>query len=613
MSCKVIKCRVADEYVLDAGQVIGAEGSHNDVYLELDFSPMWDGLSKRITWVNALGENPVVTILGVDLLASEDGRVYRAPVPHECKAIAGNMTMTVRGAAVEDGTETRATVTATARFRVLPAAWDDSKSAPITASQADQLQAQIEKIKADLIKAALTADALEEAKEAAEGAKQERIEAEKCAERACRCARNAADSAQGAEQSAGLAVESAQSASASSISARAAAAEAFEARDEARDAADRARADCLDAAKHARAAERAAASAEQDADIAGRNAKSSDDSARESAYYAAEAKLHAVNSDKSAKKASEKAVESERSAETALGNQKQAERAAESSIYNAAIAERHAEEAKKFALFAEGQAQIVANAGSVLGPALAAAALLGVVVTIPNEGWQSGGVGRYPYHLDFPMILAAEKHVPNLSVFGEGERAALMCGFAPFVQSMNGAVRFYAASIPAASFQASLSLLSVSESAEETGRSQSIRVDVLLPVIGWTQSDTGTYRYSVDIPVSVSEAESVPILTILPAGHELAIACKLAPFAQALEGAIRVYAGEVPVEEIPASLLLQGKSTESGTGPMVPATAETIGGVKPGDGLKVSDDGTIAVDTLTDEEFAQAMAEVYDS
>ncbi len=162
MSNRIIKCQVANEFIKGAGRVIGAAGSHDDVELELDFSPMWDGTSKRIVWFDALGENPVLSVLTTNLLVPGTSNIYRVPVPPEAKAVEGNMLLTIRGAEVKDGKETRAVVAATATFTVLPAVWDPfaEEALDVSPSQADQLQAQIEDIKVDIVRAAQASDAL---------------------------------------------------------------------------------------------------------------------------------------------------------------------------------------------------------------------------------------------------------------------------------------------------------------------------------------------------------------------------------------------------------------------------------------------------------------------
>lgn len=144
---RIVKCQVADEYVIGDGVVVGAAGSHNDVLLELEFSKLWENTVKQIVWVDALGTNPVITMLTVDTLVDGDN-VYRVPIPAEAKAEAGIMTMTIKGTIVEEDVEASATVSTTARFRVLPSGWDSDaeESLDITPSQAVQIQHQFEKL-----------------------------------------------------------------------------------------------------------------------------------------------------------------------------------------------------------------------------------------------------------------------------------------------------------------------------------------------------------------------------------------------------------------------------------------------------------------------------------
>ena len=156
---KVIKCHVADEYVMGADVAVGAAGSHDDVLLELKFSPLWDGTTKQIVWHNALGEEPTVIILTADMLV-EGTDTYQTPVPAEAKRYEGMCHMTIKGSVEGDGLEKSATLTTTARFRVLPAMWDANaeQSQDITPTQAVQLQQQIDKVLGDIVIAKESAD-----------------------------------------------------------------------------------------------------------------------------------------------------------------------------------------------------------------------------------------------------------------------------------------------------------------------------------------------------------------------------------------------------------------------------------------------------------------------
>lgn len=166
---RIIECQVTDEYVRGSGMVVGAAGSHNDVALRLAFNPMWAGTARSIVWKDALGGNPIVTVLGTDLLETGETEVYIVPIPAEPKAYAGDMSMTIKGAVVDGDKETSATLTARAFFTVMESDWDEDaeNTQDITPTQAEQFQAQLEAIKDDIANAAKVAADAEAAENAA--------------------------------------------------------------------------------------------------------------------------------------------------------------------------------------------------------------------------------------------------------------------------------------------------------------------------------------------------------------------------------------------------------------------------------------------------------------
>jgi hypothetical protein len=153
--------QVNNEYIRGACVPVGAAGSHNDVVLEITFSALWDGLAKKITWLDAKGANPTLTIITADMLKAGETSVYLVKIPAEPKAYAGDMTMTIKGATVFDGVETRATLSTSCTFRVLPSSYDSSadESGDVTPTQAEQLQAEIDTIIGTISEAAASATA----------------------------------------------------------------------------------------------------------------------------------------------------------------------------------------------------------------------------------------------------------------------------------------------------------------------------------------------------------------------------------------------------------------------------------------------------------------------
>lgn len=81
-----------------------------------------------------------------------------------------------------------------------------------------------------------------------------------------------------------------------------------------------------------------------------------------------------------------------------------------------------------------------------------------VNVTIPATGWVKSGSGKYPYHIDIRMNSVTERTVANLTVLEESENTAISCGFAPRIQTIAQAVRFFSATVPSAQIKANLAL-----------------------------------------------------------------------------------------------------------------------------------------------------------
>lgn len=145
---RIIGCRIENEYIVAAEKVAGAVGSHDDVLLFLHFNDMWEGLTKSITWLDANGENPTITMLTADLAKDDTGLKYLVPVPGEAKAVEGEMFMTIKGVSVEGQTEKTATLSAFTNFTVLPSRWDPDaqEAADVTPTIAEQLQAEIDEV-----------------------------------------------------------------------------------------------------------------------------------------------------------------------------------------------------------------------------------------------------------------------------------------------------------------------------------------------------------------------------------------------------------------------------------------------------------------------------------
>ena len=207
MEQRIIRLGVRGDYVLGAGVEIGAVGSHDEVLLELDFrdSPVWHGLTKKAIFYDAVGQNPTTILLTTNLLAEGQTEVYCIPVPYAAKAVAGDCTLTIEGALIEGETEKIRIVTGEAPFQVLPSRRYLTDPAPVTPTQAEQLQAEIDEIKEDIVEAAENAAATAQSEANA-----------KASENAAKSSENAAlKSQQAAAASAGAALASQQAAASS--------------------------------------------------------------------------------------------------------------------------------------------------------------------------------------------------------------------------------------------------------------------------------------------------------------------------------------------------------------------------------------------------------------
>lgn len=216
---RTIPLKIQNEYIAGDKVLIGAAGSHNDVVMRMEFSPMWEGLTKTVQFRDALGEKTIETLLTADLLEKNSTTVYMVPVPNGAKKYAGEMTLAVKGAAVSGDKETRATTAVHGAFTVGESKWDTSAETEqdVPPTQAEQLQSQIENVLATIVDARKAAT---EAAKSAEGAALSQSRAQTSEQYAGEYAQGAANSAASASSSATAAANSATAAKASEYAAQ---------------------------------------------------------------------------------------------------------------------------------------------------------------------------------------------------------------------------------------------------------------------------------------------------------------------------------------------------------------------------------------------------------
>lgn len=197
---RTIPLKIQNEYIIGDKVLIGAAGSHNDVVLRMEFSSMWDGLAKTAQFSDALGENVIPVILTANLLENNTTNVYLVTVPVDAKKYEGRMALAIKGAAVSAQKETRATMAAYGTFRVAESNWNEAAETEqdVSATQAEQLQSQIDTILGTIQDARTAAGAAaasaSEAESSADDAEANANAAESSANAAAEAAKKAANS-----------------------------------------------------------------------------------------------------------------------------------------------------------------------------------------------------------------------------------------------------------------------------------------------------------------------------------------------------------------------------------------------------------------------------------
>ena len=138
-------------------------------------------------------------------------------------------------------------------------------------------------------------------------------------------------------------------------------------------------------------------------------------------------------------------------------------------------------------------------------------------------------------------------------------------------------------------------------------------LDITIPAGGWAWEEGQDFPCTAQVSVPAARASHYPVVTIHPDALDTAFRAGLCPAVQAEDGALRFWARRWPAGDLAATVLLQSRSgggaAAGGGGDYVlpPATQTTLGGVKIGENIHVTDDGKISVEDIpepaTDEEI----------
>ena len=125
-------------------------------------------------------------------------------------------------------------------------------------------------------------------------------------------------------------------------------------------------------------------------------------------------------------------------------------------------------------------------------------------------------------------------------------------------------------------------------------------LEITLPAEGWTEAEPGgeDYPWVLDLPLAGVTETQDPSVSIHKESLEISRAAGLCPTVQTLEGSLRFWAMEKPLETMEATAALispRGGFSGGDAGGLPIATANTLGGVMIGENVDVSADGKISV------------------
>lgn len=150
---RIINVKVSGNYVSKDNKVAGVRGEGNVTTLRITFDAGWYDYSKTVTFFDARGENPVKVILTTNISEKvvDKAETYRVPIPQEPMMVAGMLTFVIDG--VIEGKRQRS-LSDQLEVKDAPIADDAVEPTDPTATPYEQLQAEFEAVKGDILSAA---------------------------------------------------------------------------------------------------------------------------------------------------------------------------------------------------------------------------------------------------------------------------------------------------------------------------------------------------------------------------------------------------------------------------------------------------------------------------
>lgn len=157
---RIIEVKVFGNHLTKDSKNAGTRGEANVTHLRISFDKGWDGYTKKITFWDARGLNPVAISLLPHL--SENQNTYLVSIPPEPMKEAGMLTFVIEGTVAD---KIQRSLSAKLEVEDAPDTTGAGQSTPPTEDELTQLEGEIEKIKDDVLE---VMDAREETRMLAE-------------------------------------------------------------------------------------------------------------------------------------------------------------------------------------------------------------------------------------------------------------------------------------------------------------------------------------------------------------------------------------------------------------------------------------------------------------
>lgn len=145
------------------------------------------------------------------------------------------------------------------------------------------------------------------------------------------------------------------------------------------------------------------------------------------------------------------------------------------------------------------------------------------------------------------------------------------------------------------------------------------RYDLALSASGWQEAQDAEgkpYQYIYDAELADSKSTLVPIGAVLADSFHTANDAGILPGCETFDGYVRFYSSSVPEDDVQLTVILFGKG--GGNSDLTIATREQLGHVKVGDGIEVTEDGTISANAkvsedqiATSDDTSEMLKEIY--